>query len=71
MPPAMVEALGAGKGRFGLEGFTGPEHFPALVERLRVRGYEDERLAAVLGDNWLRLLRQGLPMEMRSGRDRG
>jgi len=60
MAPAMAEALGAGKGRFGLEGFTGPEHYPLLVERLRVRGYEGEQLEAILGGNWLRLLAETL-----------
>jgi membrane dipeptidase len=61
MAPAMAEALEAGKGRFGLEGFTGPEHYPQLVERLRARGYEGERLDAILGGNWFRLLGETLP----------
>jgi membrane dipeptidase len=55
MPPAMVEALRAGGNRFGLESFTGPEHYPLLVETLRARGYDGERLEAILGRNWLRL----------------
>jgi membrane dipeptidase len=44
-----------------LNGFEGPEHYPRLVELLRERGYEGDRLAAILGDNWLRLLREALP----------
>jgi membrane dipeptidase len=45
------------KSRFTLEGFTGPEHFPLLVTALRERGYEGERLEALLSGNWLRILR--------------
>jgi microsomal dipeptidase-like Zn-dependent dipeptidase len=44
-----------------LEGLEGPEHYPRLVDLLRERGYEGERLAAILGGNWLRLLREALP----------
>ena len=61
MPPAMVEALEAGKTRFGLEDFTGPEHYSRLVERLSARGYEGRRLYDVLGGNWLRVFRKELP----------
>jgi membrane dipeptidase len=56
----MAEAQAAGGGRFGLEGFTGPEHYPRAVEALRGRGYEGERLAAVLSGNLLRVLADGL-----------
>jgi membrane dipeptidase len=44
-----------------LDGFEGPEHYPRLVELLRQRGYEGQRLAAILGGNWLRLFRATLP----------
>ncbi|MDQ3823772.1 MAG: membrane dipeptidase [Actinomycetota bacterium] len=57
----MADAEKAGRGRFGLEGFTGPEHYPALVEALRARGYEGERLDAILRGNFLRILRGALP----------
>jgi membrane dipeptidase len=40
---------------------AGPEDFPNLVEALGRRGYEGERLAAVLGENFLRVFRQALP----------
>jgi membrane dipeptidase len=40
-----------------LEGFTGPQHYPALVAALRARGYDGERLEAVTSGNWLRILR--------------
>jgi membrane dipeptidase len=44
-----------------IEGLAGPEDYPNLVEALRRRGYEGERLAAVLGGNFLRLFREALP----------
>ena len=44
-----------------VEGLAGPEGFPALVEALRRRGYEGERLEAVLSGNLLRLFRRALP----------
>jgi membrane dipeptidase len=57
----MADAQHAGGGRFALEGFTGPEHYPVLVDALRERGYEGERLAAILRGNFLRVLRGALP----------
>jgi membrane dipeptidase len=48
--------------RLGLEGFTGPEDYPALVTALRERGYDGERLEAIMSGNWLRVLRQTLPV---------
>jgi membrane dipeptidase len=57
----MADAQRAGRGRFGLDGFTGPEHYPALVDALRGRGYEGERLDAILRGNLLRVLRTALP----------
>ncbi len=50
-----------GKESLGLEGFTAPDHYPALVDGLRARGYEGERLEAITNGNWLRILRQALP----------
>ena len=44
-----------------IDGLAGPEDYPALVAALQARGYEGHRLDAVLGDNWLRILRRGLP----------
>jgi len=44
-----------------LEGFTAPDHYPALVDALRNRGYDGERLDAIMSSNWLRVLRQTLP----------
>jgi membrane dipeptidase len=57
----MADAQEAGAGSFGLEGFTGPEHYPRLVEALRARGYEGDRLDAVLRGNFLRLFKGALP----------
>ena len=57
----MADAQQAGAGRFGLEGFTGPEHYPLLVVALRARGYDGERLNAILGGNFRRLLAASLP----------
>ena len=45
------------KARLALAGFAGPEDYPALVSALRGRGYDGERLEAILSANWLRLLR--------------
>ena len=47
--------------RLGLEGFNGPDEYPALVTALRRRGHDGERLDAILGGNWLRILRAALP----------
>lgn len=44
-----------------IEGLEGPDGYPNLADELRRRGYEDERLHAILGGNLLRLLRRGLP----------
>ena len=44
----------------GIEGITGPEHYPALVERLEARGWGDEEVAAVTAGNLLRFLRTSL-----------
>jgi membrane dipeptidase len=44
-----------------VEQLSGPEDYPALVEALEAEGYGPERLDAVLGGNWLRLFRRGLP----------
>jgi membrane dipeptidase len=49
------------KARLGLEGFTGPDDYPALVEALKGRGYDGERLEAILSGNWLRVLGESLP----------
>jgi membrane dipeptidase len=57
----MADAQHAGAGRFGLEGFTGPEHYPLLLDALRARGYEGERLDAIRRGNLLRVLETALP----------
>ena len=44
-----------------VEGLAGPEDYPALVAALRARGFDGERLDAILSRNLLRLLRRGLP----------
>ena len=44
----------------GIEGLTGPEQYPALVEHLARRGWADEEVAAVTGGNLLRFLRSSL-----------
>ena len=49
------------KTRMGLEGFTAPDNFPALVAALHRRGYDGQRLDAILSANWLRILRAALP----------
>ena len=49
------------KAGLALEGFAGPDDYPALVAALRARGYDGERLEAILSGNWLRVLRSTLP----------
>ena len=44
-----------------IEGLEGPSGYPALVAELERRGYEGERLDAILAGNWLRVFRSGLP----------
>jgi membrane dipeptidase len=58
VPPSPVVIT---KSRLGLEGFTGPEDYPALVAALRGRGYDGGRLEAIMSGNWLRILREALP----------
>jgi membrane dipeptidase len=55
--PILIQAREAGGGRLGLRDFTGPEHFPALVEAIRERGYGE----AVLAGNLTRILERSLP----------
>jgi len=54
LPPGVTPGL-------GIEGLTGSEHYPALVERLETRGWGDEEVAAVTAGNLLRFLRDALP----------
>jgi membrane dipeptidase len=44
-----------------IDGLTGPQDFPNLIAALGRRGYEGERLEAILGANFLRLFRRALP----------
>ncbi len=44
-----------------VEGLDGPDGYPNLVEALRRRGYDAERLDAILAGNFLRLFSRGLP----------
>jgi membrane dipeptidase len=57
LQPAVVEARAAGGGQLGLADLTGPEHFPALVEAIRARGYGED----VLSGNLTRILERALP----------
>ena len=59
--PVTHAALERGGGVLGLRDFTGPEHYPALVDALERRGYADDALAAVCSGNILRVLRAALP----------
>jgi membrane dipeptidase len=49
------------KAPLGLDGFTRPDDFPALAAALRTRGYDGDRLEAILSANWLRVLAAALP----------
>lgn len=44
-----------------LRGLRGPEDYGALLDVLRARGYEGERLAAVAGENLIALVARTLP----------
>lgn len=44
-----------------IEGLTGPQDYGNLVEALGARGYDGDRLEAILGGNFLRVLRRALP----------
>ena len=46
----------------GLDELPGPEHYPRLVEALQRRGYDGDRLEAILGGNFLRVFREALPV---------
>ena len=52
-PPGLAPGM-------GIEGLTGSEQYPALVERLGVRGWGAEEVAAVTSGNLLRFLRAAL-----------
>jgi membrane dipeptidase len=52
-PPGLAPGM-------GIEGLTGPERYPALVEHLGVRGWSEEEVAAVTSGNLLRFLRAAL-----------
>jgi membrane dipeptidase len=44
-----------------IEDLAGPEDYPNLVAALRERGYEGDRLDAVLGGNFVRIFQKALP----------
>ena len=56
-----AQAQESTRSRVALDGFTGPEHFPALATGLRERRYDGERLDAILSGNWLRIVEAALP----------
>jgi membrane dipeptidase len=59
--PATQEALELGGGRLAIQELVGPADYPGLLDALRRRGYEGERLDAIAHGNLLRVLRAGLP----------
>ena len=52
-PPGITPGL-------GLEGLTGSEHYPALLDGMRTRGWGAEEIAAVSAGNLFRFLRAAL-----------
>ena len=58
---ASQSEIAQAKSRLSLDGFTGPEDFPSLVTALGARGYDGQRLGAIMSANWLRILREALP----------
>ena len=59
--PSTQEAMDLGGGRLAIQELVGPGDYPALLEALRGRGYEGERLEAIAHGNLFRVLRAGLP----------
>ena len=61
-PPEPKDGLApaGSKPGMGIEGLVGPEDYPALVEALSRRGWNDQEVAAVTSDNLLRFLRASL-----------
>jgi membrane dipeptidase len=55
------EAMELVGGLLAIPGLVGPADYPALVDALRGRGYDGDRLDAILSANLLRVLRAGLP----------
>ncbi|MDX6508822.1 MAG: rane dipeptidase [Gaiellaceae bacterium] len=55
------EALELGGGLLAIPELVGPADYPALLEALRRRGYDGERLEAIAHGNLLRVLRAALP----------
>ena len=56
MPPGLAAGT-------AIEGLAGPEEYSVLVEALRGRGWEGERLEGLLSGNLLGFLRESLPTE--------
>jgi membrane dipeptidase len=54
MPPGLEEGT-------TIEGLAGPEDYPRLVDALRARGWEGDRLDGLLSQNLIRFLREALP----------
>lgn len=44
-----------------IEGLGGPEGYPALIDGLRRRGYDDGSIAAIASGNFMRFFRERLP----------
>ena len=44
----------------GIEGLTGPEHYPVARRRVAHRGWSEQQVAAVTGGNLLRFMRDSL-----------
>ena len=62
-----VDQVEPAKARFALDGFGGPQDFPSLVSALRERGFDGERLEAIMSGNWFRILRTALPDSLPHG----
>jgi len=58
---ATEEAMRLGGGTLAIRELQGPADYPRLLDALRRRGFDGERVDAIAGRNWLRLLRGALP----------
>jgi membrane dipeptidase len=59
-PPDSLRPPGMGMD-YSIDDLAGPADYPRLVEALARRGYDEQAVAAVLRENFLRVFRRALP----------
>jgi membrane dipeptidase len=61
-PPAVSLDFGGLIGTRTIDGLDGPRGLPLVTAELQQRGWQDAAIRKVLGDNWLRVFREALPV---------